>query len=270
VRRFTRSLATWLGGVILLSAVSCTPAADRIYKEARSEIERGHFRVGLDLLIRAAETEKNSELKFKHYLEAARIARFEVQDFQRAIRLNKEIILKSPDEKLRINAQESVAEIYFENLLDYAQALKELQKLEPIVKESEQRERVTLKICQALYLTGDPARALDEISLALRSAKTEVLSFLKVKAQAQVALKKYEEALATYEHIFQSNPQYFEKENLFMAVSVVYEEKEDYAAAIKYLNTYGEKINDKAYLELRHRRLQERLVNKPLFQGKRK
>lgn len=271
MRRFTRS-------VLLLSALAlfglsiggCTPAADRIYTEARAEIEKGHFRLALDLLSRAAEAERRPDRKFRYYLEAARIARFEVQDYVRAIRLNKEIILKSADEKQRINAQESVAEIYFENLQDYSQALKELQILEPLVKEAGQKERIQLRICQALYLTGDSTRALDEINLAMKSATTEVLSFLKVKAQALVALKKYEEALLVYEQMLQSNPEYFEKENLFVAVSVVYEENEDFASALKYLTKHSEKIKDKAYLELRYRRLKERMVNKPLFQGKRK
>lgn len=271
MRKFTRpALALGFFSLCWIATTSCTPASDRIYTEAREEIEKGHFRLALDLLIRAAEAEKSSERKFRNYIEAARIARFEIQDYERAIRLNNVIILKSADEKQRISAQESIAEIYFENLQNYSQALKELQTLEPLVKDAQQKERVRLRICQALYLTGDASRALDEINLALKTATTEVLSFLKVKAQALVALKKYNEALNVYGQILESNPEYFEKENLFVAASVVYEENEDFSAALRYLNTHADKIKDKAYLELRYRRLKERMVNKPLFQGKRK
>ena len=48
------------------------------------------------------------------------------------------------------------------------------------------------------------------------------------------------------------------------------QEKEDYASALAYLEKYQSLIYDKVYLELRIKRLRERLTNKPLFKGRRK
>ena len=50
----------------------------------------------------------------------------------------------------------------------------------------------------------------------------------------------------------------------------MYEEKEDYFSSINFLEKNEEKIQDKAYLELRLKRLKEKLINKPLFKGRRK
>ena len=66
------------------------------------------------------------------------------------------------------------------------------------------------------------------------------------------------------------NISFFKEENLFIATSVVYEENEEYAEALTFLNKFEPMIKDKAYFELRTKRLKERMANKPLFIGKRK
>lgn len=262
------SLIFILGALTVVSA--CKPASERLYNEAYAEIEKGHFRIALDLLEKSSNLEKKNSLKFKYLSEAARIARFEIQDYERAIRIYKNIILQSEDENQRIRSQEAISEIYLENLQNYTAAMRELQVLEPLVKDAKEKEKVRLKIAQSMYLTGNNDQAIEQITTSLKSASTETLSFLKLKAQVLVAQKKYKEALEVYQDIYKRDPEYFEKENMYIATSVVYEENEEYAEAVDYLNKFEKQIKDKQYLDLRKRRLKERLINKPLFKGKRK
>lgn len=264
---FSLSLA-----LILLSCFlsACKPASQRLYNEATAEIEKGHFRIALSLLEKSIAIEKKENEKIKYLSEAARLARFEIQDYDRAIRFYRNIILQSPDETKRIEAQEAISEIYLENLQSYGEALKELQLLEPLIKDEKEKYKIKLKIAQTLYLTGNYMPALDEIDMALKGASSETLNFLKLKAQIFIAQKKYKEAIAIYQDILKQDAQYFEKENLFVATSVVYEENEDYQAALDYLTKYEKQIKDKAYYELRYKRLKERLVNKPFYKGQRK
>lgn len=249
---------------------ACKPVAERLYTEAHTEIEKGHFRIAVDLLEKSAELEQKETVKIKSLLEAASIARFEIQDYARAVRIYRAIILKSLDEEQRIGAQRAIAEIYFEDLQSYDQALKELQILQPLVRDDKEKEKIKLKIAQTLYLTGNYQQALEEISTVLNSIKNEMLNFLKLKAQVLTAQKKYKEAIAVYEEIRKKDTKYFEQENLFIATSVVYEENEEYAEALEYLTKFEEKIKDKAYYELRFKRLKERLVNRPFYKGRRK
>lgn len=260
--------AALLCGALLLAG--CKPPAERLYAEAYSEIEKGHFRIALDLLEKSASISSDNNRKYQYLTEAARIARFEVQDYERAIRFYRSIILKSEDETQRIRAQEAMAEIYLEDLQNYAAALKELQILEPLLADPAKKEKVKLRIAQALYLTGNNQQALEEINVSLKFSKAETLNLLKLKAQVLIAQKKYQEAIAVYEEIRQKDEKYFENENLFVATSVVYEENEEFAEALEYLDKYGDRIQDKAYLELRYKRLKERMINKPLFKGRRK
>jgi tetratricopeptide (TPR) repeat protein len=270
VKKFTNFLFQIFLFCTLLVLSGCTPQSEKLYTEAYSEIENGNFRIALDLLEKSANLEKNDKKKTKAMVEAARIARFEVQDYERALRINRQIILKSTDSKQRLLAQETLAEIYLENVQNYNQALNELLVLEQLTQEPEQKEKLRLKIAQVHFLTGNPSAALDYIEPSLKAAASDKKSFLKLKAQILVSLKRYDEALAAYEEIRKKDPTFFAKENLYISTSIVFEEKEDYSSAMLYLEKYQSSINDKVYLELRIKRLRERLTNKPLFKGRRK
>jgi tetratricopeptide (TPR) repeat protein len=266
-KKFTK-FAFALLALIYLSA--CKPAAERLYSEATVEIEKGHFRLAADLLIKSSNVEKDPLLKYRYMTEAARLVRFEIQDYERAIRIYREIILSSQNENQRISSQESIAEIYLENIQNYSLALEELQILEPLIKDEEKKEKTQMRIAQAFYLTGNYQQALEEINTSLPHAKLEKMNVLKLKAQVLTAQKKYKEALDIYEQMRTEDLKYFTDENLFITTSVVFEENEDFAGALAYLNKYEKFIKEKAYLDLRYKKLKERLVNKPLFQGKRK
>ena len=260
---------------ILLSAAvlfltACVPQSEKIYNEAYQEIEKGHFRVALSLLEQSAQIEKNDKKKTKALVEAARISRFEIQDFDRAIRLYRKIILKSQDAKQRVNAQQAVSEIYLENLQNYSQALKELLILEQLDMDPVQKQKIKLRIAQAQFLTGNAAAALDNIDAALKVDKIEAKHFYKLKAEVLISIKKFDEALASYEEIRKLDEKFFADENLYIATSITYEEKQDYQSALAYLEKYKSKIKDLSYFELRQKRLKEKLTNKPLFQGRRK
>lgn len=246
------------------------PQAERFYSEAYSEIESGHFRIALDLLEKSASIEKNDKKKTKALVEAARIARFEIQDFDRAIRLNRQIVLRSGDAGQRLNAQEILAEIYLENTQNYSQALSELLILEQLVQNLEKKEKIKLKIAKAQFLSGNTKVALEYVESSVKTSGADKKNYLKLKAQILVSLKRLDEALAVYEEIRKIDEVFFAKENLYITVSIVYEEKEDFSSALAYLEKNQEHIKDTSYLELRIKRLKERLTNKPLYNGRRK
>ena len=161
----------------LVQTSGCTPAADRLYDEAYIEIEKGHFRIAVDLLEKSANLEKKNLLKYKHLIEAARISRFEIQDYDRSIRIYRSIILGAEEADQRINSQRAISEIFLENLQSYGLALKELQVLEPLLKDEAEKEKIKFRISQAHYLTGDNQQAIEEISASLKTSKNETWNF---------------------------------------------------------------------------------------------
>lgn len=260
----------FFAATLMLLSVACSPRAASLYNQAYSEIDKGHYRIAADLLEKSSNLENDNVTKYKYLTEAARLVRFEMQEYERAIRMCRNIILNAEDLGQRIAAQEAITEMYLENIQDYTQALRELQILEPLLTETKKKEKIKLRIAQTLYLTGNNQQALEEINAAQKYIKFHEVHFMKLKAEVLLAQKKYKESIAAYEELKAKSLAFFREENLFIAASIVYEENQEYNEALNYLTKNEELIKDKAYYELRVKRLKERMMNKPLFKGRRK
>jgi tetratricopeptide (TPR) repeat protein len=269
-KSINKLISTLMLAVLLTAGTGCGSRSEKLYEQASTEVENGNYSLAAELLEKTSQLESENIQKYKYLGEAARIYRFELQNYAKALSLLREIILSSEDEGQRIAAQESITEIYFENLQDYQMALKELQILEPLLKDNSKKEKVRLRIAQMLYLTGNSKQALEEITSAEKYVKFQALHFLKLKAEILLAERRYKETLQTYEELRAKNPAYFADENLYIATSIVYEENEQYAEGLNYLIKNEASIKDKAYYELRVKRLKAKIANKPLSKGIRK
>ncbi|MES2802418.1 MAG: hypothetical protein V4654_07995 [Bdellovibrionota bacterium] len=249
---------------------ACQSRAEKFYHLAQTKIEQRQFLDAVDLLENSAELEKNNRLWSKTNFEIARILRFEIQDYNKALLVYRELILKSEEASIRLLSQEAIAEIFFENIQDYITAVKEYLLLESLIKDPEKLEKIRLKIAQCYRYTGSFKTALEYIEVFLNSAKTEKNSFLKLKAQTYSSLGQYDEAVKNYNLILANDPKYFLDENLYVAIAMTYEEKQDYKTALAYILQNKDKIKDGSYVELRIKRLNEKLLNKPFTKGVRK
>lgn len=259
--------------ILLLTAsalCACQSRAEKFYNLAQEKIVQRQFVDAVELLENSSELEKNNRVWSKTRFEIARIYRFEIHDYNKSLAVYRDLILKSEDASIRLLSQEAIAETYFENIQDYTTAVKEYLLLESIIKDPEKLEEIRLKIAQCYRYTGNLKTALEYIEVFLKSAKSEKSAFLKLKAQTYSSLGEYDEAVKNYNLILVNDPKFFTEENLYVAVAMTFEEKQDYKAAIAYLQQNKNKIKDHAYVDLRIRRLNEKLVNKPFTKGVRK
>lgn len=265
---FNSRLLITLGAVLLIA--SCQSRSEKLYSTAYEKINQNQFSEAVQLLQSSAALEKDNIKKTKALYEAARLLRFELQDYEMALRILRTVVLDSQDSKMRLLSQESICEIYFDHLQNYQEALKELLILEPLLVESKKKEIIRLKIAQAQRFTGNNQAALEYVDVALNTKDTDKNPFLKIKAQILQAQQNFDEALKIYDGIFQQDRKYFLEENLFSAVSSIHEEKKDYKVAIEYLEKNATLIADKNYLELRIKKMKEKQINKPFSKGVRK
>lgn len=249
---------------------ACQSRAEKFYHLAQKKIEQREYLDAVDLLENSAELEKNNRLWSKTNFEIARILRFEIHDYNKALLVYRDLILKSEEASIRLLSQEAIAEVYFENIQDYTTAVKEYLLLESLIKDPEKLEKIRLKIAQCYCYTGSFKTALEYIDVFLGTAKFEKNSFLKLKAQTYSSLAQYDEAIKNYNLILTNDAKYFFDENLYVVVAMTYEEKQDYKTALAYLAQNKNKIKDQSYVDLRIKRLNEKLVNKPFTKGVRK
>jgi len=260
----------FLAACVVVALAGCKSRAEKYYDEAYDKINQNQFLDAVSLLESSIELEKNHNKKMRAMFEMARLLRFEIQDYPKALAQLKKIVLSAEDPKLRLLSQEAISEIYFDNLQDYEAALKELLVVEPLTSEPEKKEKIKLKIAQAYRLTGNSDASLEYIDAALKQGTKQKISFLKLKSQILQSQQKHDRAAEVLNEIYKTDPNLFEKDNMYLEMALIYEEKQDYKKAIEYLEQNKEKITDKNYLELRIKRLKEKQINKPFNKGMRK
>ncbi len=258
-----------ISGLVVIN-LSCQSRAEKLYRLGQEKIVQSQYLEAVDALEDSAKLEKNNNKWSKTNLEIAKTLQYQIQDYNKAILVYRELILKSEDSLIRLQSQKAVSEIYFDNIQDYEAALKELQILEPLIEKSEAAEETKLKIAQSYKYLNQFKNSLEYIEASLKKNLKNPEAFLKLKAQVYNSLKKYDEALALYEEISKKYPLYFKKESLIVALSLVFEEKKDYKSAIEYLTKNKSQIEDQVFLELRLKRLFEKQKNMPFNHGIRK
>ncbi len=265
-----KSINIFLVSGLIVINLSCQSRAEKLYRLGQEKIAQSKYLEAVDALEDSAKLEKNNNKWSKTNLEISKILQYQIQDYGKALMIYRELILKSEDSLIRLQSQKAISEIYFDHMQDYVAALKELQILEPLIEKSDAAEDTKLKIAQSYKYLNQFKNSLEYIEAALKKNLKNPEAFLKLKAQVLSSMKKYDEASTLYFEIAKKHPIYFKKENLFVALSLVYEEKKDYKAAIEYLTKNKNEIEDQMFLELRLKRLFEKQQNMPFSRGIRK
>lgn len=257
--------------VVLMSACSSQEQAD--FKQAQRSIAQGHFRIGLSALDRVIKrSNPGSELPLEAAREAARISFFEIKDFDRAIQYHHFIVLNSPQQKERLESQRQIASIYFNNLQNYSQAIIEYSKLQQMPHTDTEAAQYKINIARAHYYQNNFFQSESEIDSLLKLKADDNTHFTAqmLKGNILVARKDFVAAAEVFKGLIQRFPEKSIQENVALILAVCYEENFDFKSAIAVLDAHRDKYQPPEYIELRIKRIQERMKNAPGAKGFRK
>jgi tetratricopeptide (TPR) repeat protein len=201
-------------------------------------------------------------------VEAARlgggIALYELKDYQKAIFFFRHIVRNSQKTVEVRWAQQKLAEIYYEKLNDYAQAVVEYQRLLEANPSGDDASDYKLRLGRSYYFMGNFDQAIAEASefLASRSGDAKTFDILMLKGDALLAQKKLDEAIATYDSVakeFADRPEFYQAK---LNKSLALEEKKDWDGAIKELQEIRDKYPHPDVIDLKIRSIQRRKAKK--------
>ena len=129
-----------------------------------------------------------------------------------------------------------------------------------------------MSVARAQYYMNNFFQAESEIDSLLRLKSDDNIRFsaLMLKGNILVAKKEFTKAIDIFKGLIDKYPQRSIQENVGLTLAVCYEENDNFKEAIKVLEDYRGKYNPPEYIELRIKRLQERLRNAPGAKGFRK
>jgi tetratricopeptide (TPR) repeat protein len=250
----------------------CSSREERQMKLAQDEASKGNFRIALTHLDKIILRTENDTASIDALRDAARISFFEVKDFNRAIEYNRKIVLLAKDPEERKQAQKQIAEIYFTQLNDYSKSIVEINKLLVMLNDPVEKSKYQLSVARAYYYQNNFALAENEADEFLRNTKDEKQRFdlIMLKGNIALAQKNLLKAIEVFKGILKEFPKLAQKDNVALTLAVCYEETKDYKNAITTLELLKASHPVPEYIDIRIRRLRDRMKNAPGAKGMRK
>ncbi len=252
--------------------IACSSPEEKDYDRATSEVQKGHFRTSMTYFERVLKRNPSSEVGLRAARDGAKVSVFDLKDFKKAIEFYRHLIQYSPDVKERESAQKELASVAFENLNDYEMAAAEYSKLLGLSLPFAEKAKYQIALARSYFYLGRFEQSESEIDALLKEKLQDATKFsaLTLKGNILVSQKMYGSAAAIYEQVLREFPEQSKSENVALQLAVCHEENMDFRAAIHVLENSKAGVENRDYVELRIKRLQERLRNQPGARGFRK
>jgi tetratricopeptide (TPR) repeat protein len=255
-------------GTLLLGG--CTSTEQKEMDEARIETDRGHFRIALSHLEKIIIRSPHSKLGIEAAREAARLTFYEIKDFPKAAQFYQQIVVNSDSAEDRMNAQKQIVSIYFDHLTDYQKSVVEINRLVVMLTDPRERNEYKMKLARAYYYQNNFTQAENEAEEFLRGnpPSDQRFDMIFLKGNIELAKKDLPAATEVFKTLLRDYPERALKDNVGLTLSVCYEEMKDFKSAIEVLEKIKASHPMPEYIDIRIKRLRERLQNQPGAHGK--
>lgn len=256
--------------VLLFSLLACNSREEKLFNEAQNEIENKQYKAAISQLEKITLTSPQTKIGRLAAKEGARIAFFHANDFPKAIYFYQMVILNSEDAEDRIFSQKQVVAIYFDHLNDYPKSVLEINKLIPMLSSQSEKTEYKMKLARAYYYQNNFTQAENEVDEFLKKELPIDIQFdmYLLKGNINLAEKNLASAIEIFKKMMVEFPERSAKENIGLTLSVCYEELKDFKSAIELLEKIKSQHPMPEYIDIRIKRLQDRLKNQPGARGR--
>lgn len=264
-----------LAGVWIVVCVGCLSQQSVQMKRARLLAQAGRHQAAFELFSQIGEEaseQSNVEVATQSLSEAARIAQYELKNFQAAVKLYQQFILIETDSREVREAQIKIADIYFYDLQIFEKALaaySKLLELEPTAKETMTWKN---RIVRSYYYLGQFDQAeieLDEL-LKLQLDQNDRYQAELLRANIFTAAKKFDKASEVLSAMIMNYPEQARADSIPLMLAVSFEEQRDFKNAISVLEHVRDSDSRKSFIDEKLRSLKERMAQAPGARGLKK
>lgn len=255
----------WIFAAASLNLTGCRSASERDYQRAQKKIEAGQIAEGLKGLSEIVRIYPNDPVSLTAAREGARVAFFENKDYLKSIEFNRHLAFHSTNPSEVLEAQRQIVQVYMEHLNDYDKSVLEIGRLMQIETDPTKITDLRIKLGRAHFHMKRFFQALAELQEAMKSQITTDQQFdLKhLKANVLAANKKFPEAVSLLKEIIAQDRTRAIKENVPITLAVCFEEMKEFRLAMQTLEDIKNDHPIPEYVDLRIKRLNDRLENQP-------
>jgi tetratricopeptide (TPR) repeat protein len=265
-----------LGAALSLVAFltgACTVSSDKIeYSRGEEAAAKSDYEGALKHYKTIVDHSVKTPLAIQAAKEAARLTHYQLKRYKEAAELYKYVILYSPIESDRIEAQRKLADLLFNETLDYSQAITEYNRLIELPHTTAEDLAYRLAIAKSYFYLSNFFQSQVEIDTILKRGTDKALLFeaLQLKASIFLTTKKLDDAITTLKEIMDKYPERAKNETIGLTLAVTYEEQKNFAKAIETLESIKDSYPRKDFINQRIKILRERQSYLPGARGLKK
>ncbi|MDZ4677288.1 MAG: tetratricopeptide repeat protein [Oligoflexia bacterium] len=242
-----RALIAGLGVIIALAVVLFLPKISlekRLLSSAKNFQKNRHWQEAAEEYERAVKYAPDSPTGIEAARLGAGVCLYDLKNYEKAVFFFRHLVLHSQKSTEIKWAQQKLAEVFYEKINNYTQAIIEYQRLLQAAPSKEEAADYRLRLGRSYYYLANFDQAISEVNEFLNNNPQDpkVFEMMMLKADSYLALKKIDDAVAIYDQI---EKQFASNEELFrvkLNKSLAYEDKKDWDNAVQELeeikNTY--------------------------------
>ena len=261
---------SWILALTVVAISGCVSSEQNELGEAQSEAQKAHYRIAVSHYESVILRSPGSPISLTASREAAKLAFFELKDFKKAAQFYQKIVLQSPDAAERLASQKQIVLIYFDQLGDYEKSVVEINKLSAMLETPQEKAANKILLARAYYHQSNYIQAENEVDEFLRNNPSleQKFDMLLLKANIEIAKKDMPAAIVLLSGLLKEFPERAIKENVAVTLSVCYEEMKDFKSSVETLEKLREKHPMPEYVDVRIKKLKERIQNQPGARGR--
>ena len=236
---------------------------------AQRSLSQRDYRDGLSRLRAIVEAHPDSPRALQAAQIGARAAHLEAKLYPLALEFYRVIVLRSGDALERKAAQLGIAQIQFENMLDYDQAILAFEKLLRLEQAPAERFKYRLNLAKCHFQLNDLEQASNELDILLADKQRPEDAFEAKSLRANIMMARHRpaDAARAWEDVLKEFPERSQKENVALNLVVCYEDLKEFNRAVGVLERMKTDYPNPDFLNLRIERLRLRAANQPGAQG---
>ncbi|MES2962742.1 MAG: tetratricopeptide repeat protein [Bdellovibrionota bacterium] len=213
-----------------------------------------------------------SPLALKAAQEAARISNYDLKRYKEAILLYKHVVLYSPTERERIDAQKHIAEINFSQILDYTSAIVEYSRLLELPHGDAEEAQYRMAIARSYFYQNNFFQSQAEIDRILKGKfdKNTLFDARVLKANIFLTTKELDDAIKTLNELIRQDPERAKEEKVGLLLAICYEEQKNFSKAVETLVSIRDFYPRRDFIDNKIRALKEREYHQPGARGLKK
>lgn len=253
--------------------ISCSSFESNLEKASRLS-SNNKDQQALNLALKAISIAKNAKQKSKALKFVADICEKKLKDYSCALSSYNELLPYAESENELEQFHYKIAEIHFNHLQDYENALTHLSEVVEACIDPVLCIDARIKIARSYYYKKEFLQCINEVELLNSEQTNKKINLNSIKfvesailhSQALMGLTKYEQAVQPLIQAMEKYPIESNKQQVPILLSVAYRENSEYQKSLDVLQKYKNETKDPVaavFIESQIEKMQKRLELQP-------